>query len=96
MVAAVQVRIAPQWMTNTNQQVRARQLWGSDVYTEDSDLVAALMHAGFYSISLPAAPPSVHLPPPLVPVRVGLRGCTSVCLLGLHAARHAARLPDSG
>eukprot|EP00208_Stichococcus_sp_RCC1054_P006746 CAMPEP_0206141198 /NCGR_PEP_ID=MMETSP1473-20131121/12087_1 /ASSEMBLY_ACC=CAM_ASM_001109 /TAXON_ID=1461547 /ORGANISM="Stichococcus sp, Strain RCC1054" /LENGTH=369 /DNA_ID=CAMNT_0053535663 /DNA_START=229 /DNA_END=1338 /DNA_ORIENTATION=+ len=55
----LEVRIAPQWMTNTNQQVRARQLWGSDIYTEDSDLVAALMHAGFYSISLPAAPPSV-------------------------------------
>ncbi len=48
-------------MSNANQQVRARQLWGSDVYTEDSDLVAALMHAGFYSISLPACPPAVSL-----------------------------------
>ena len=46
-------------MSNTNQQVRARQLWGSDIYTEDSDLVAALMHSGFYSISLPACPPTV-------------------------------------
>jgi Histone deacetylation protein Rxt3 len=56
----LQVRIAPNWMSNTNQQVRARQLWGSDVYTEDSDLVAALMHSGFYSISLPACPPTVR------------------------------------
>lgn len=53
-------------MSNTNQQVRARQLWGSDVYTQDSDLVAALMHSGFYSISLPACPPTVS-------------GCTLLC-----------------
>jgi Histone deacetylation protein Rxt3 len=55
-----QVRIAPNWMSGTNQQVRARQLWGSDVYTEDSDLVAALMHSGFYSISLNQCPPTVR------------------------------------
>lgn len=47
-------------MSGTNQQVRARQLWGSDVYTEDSDLVAALMHSGFYSISLNQCPPTVR------------------------------------
>ena len=28
--------------------MRARQLWGSDVYTEDSDLVAVLMHCGYW------------------------------------------------
>lgn len=55
----LQVRIAPQWMSNTNQQVRARQLWGNGIYTEDSDLVAALMHSGFYSISLQSAPATV-------------------------------------
>lgn len=55
----LQVRIAPQWMSNTNQQVRARQLWGNGIYTEDSDLVAALMHSGFYSISLQAPPSTV-------------------------------------
>jgi Histone deacetylation protein Rxt3 len=54
-----QVRIAPNWMSGSNQQVRARQLWGSDVYTDDSDLVAALMHSGFYSISLNQCPPTV-------------------------------------
>jgi hypothetical protein len=40
-------------------QVRARQLWGTDVYTEDSDLVAVLVHAGFYSL-----PSSGTSPPP--------------------------------
>ena len=46
-------------MSSGNLQVRARQLWGSDVYTEDSDLVAVLMHTGYYSISQPHAPPSI-------------------------------------
>lgn len=30
-------------------QVKARQLWGVDVYTHDSDLVAILMHCGYIS-----------------------------------------------
>lgn len=54
-----QVRIAPNWMSGSNQQVRARQLWGSDVYTEDSDLVAALLHCGFFYNSPNACPPTV-------------------------------------
>lgn len=37
-------------------QVRARQLFGTDVYTEDSDVVAALAHAGFYELA--SAPPA--------------------------------------
>ena len=28
-------------------QVKARTLWGSEVYTHDSDLVAVLMHCGY-------------------------------------------------
>ncbi len=46
-------------MSSANPQVRARQLWGSDVYTEDSDLVAVLMHTGYYSIGAVTAPPSI-------------------------------------
>jgi hypothetical protein len=38
--------------------VRARQLWGNDIYTQDSDLVAVLMHCGFYNHALSAPPPS--------------------------------------
>ena len=30
-------------------QVRSRQLWGNEVYTQDSDLVAVLMHQGFFN-----------------------------------------------
>ena len=39
-------------------QVRARQLWGNEVYTQDSDLVAVLMHCGFYNHALSAPPAS--------------------------------------
>ena len=38
--APAQVRIPAHCLTSNNRHVRARQLWGSDVYTEDSDLVA--------------------------------------------------------
>ncbi len=30
-------------------QVKGRQLWGSEYYTHDSDLVAVLMHCGYVS-----------------------------------------------
>ena len=51
-------------------QVRARQLWGTDVYTEDSDLVAVLVHTGFYALpsGAGAAPP-----PGLTELRATLR-----------------------
>lgn len=39
-------------------QVRARQLWGNEIYTQDSDLVAVLMHCGFYNHALSAPPPN--------------------------------------
>ena len=34
--------------SSSSRQVRSRQLWGTDVYTGDSDVVAALMHTGFW------------------------------------------------
>ncbi len=43
----LQVRIPSHCLTSNNRQVRARQLWGSDTYTSDSDLVAVLMHCGY-------------------------------------------------
>ena len=36
--------------------MRARQLWGNEIYTQDSDLVAVLMHLGYYNHVI-AAPP---------------------------------------
>ena len=47
-------------------QVRTRQLWGTDVYTSDSDLVAVLMHTGHYL-------PSMTIPPSLLEVRAVVR-----------------------
>ena len=50
--------------------MRARQLWGTDVYTEDSDLVAVLVHTGYYALpsGAGAAPP-----PGLTELRATLR-----------------------
>lgn len=62
----VEVRIPADSITSTNRQVRARQLWGTDVYTDDSDLVAVLMHTGFY---LPTTSP----PTAIVELRATLK-----------------------
>lgn len=32
-------------------QVKSRQLWGDEVYTDDSDVVAVLLHLGYYASS---------------------------------------------
>ncbi|XP_004495444.1 uncharacterized protein [Cicer arietinum] len=54
----LEIRIPSEYVTATNRQVRGGQLWGTDVYTYDSDLVAVLMHTGYCrptSSSPPAA-----------------------------------------
>ncbi|KAL9254269.1 hypothetical protein AKJ16_DCAP03730 [Drosera capensis] len=43
----LEIRIPAEYVTATNRQVRGGQLWGTDVYTDDSDLVAVLMHTGY-------------------------------------------------
>ncbi|OIV90700.1 hypothetical protein TanjilG_15086 [Lupinus angustifolius] len=43
----MEIRIPSEHVTATNRQVRGGQLWGTDVYTYDSDLVAVLMHTGY-------------------------------------------------
>ncbi|CAK0783186.1 hypothetical protein CVIRNUC_006385 [Coccomyxa viridis] len=53
----VEVRIPAASLTNGNRQVRARQLWGNEIYTQDSDLVAVIMHLGYYNHSI-ASPPA--------------------------------------
>lgn len=40
-------------------QVKSRQLWGQDVYTDDSDLVAVLLHLGYYASNATAPHPLV-------------------------------------
>mmetsp|Transcript_26966 Transcript_26966/g.51389 ORF Transcript_26966/g.51389 Transcript_26966/m.51389 type:complete len:409 (+) Transcript_26966:186-1412(+) len=63
----VEVCVPASSVTSSNRQVRQRQLWGTNVYTDDSDLVAVLTHTGFF---LPSASPP---PPAIVELRVFLR-----------------------
>ncbi|XP_042021028.1 uncharacterized protein LOC121768556 [Salvia splendens] len=52
----LEICIPAELVTATNRQVRGGQLWGTDVYTVDSDLVAVLMHTGYCRPT--ASPPS--------------------------------------
>lgn len=45
------VVIDPVYMVGTNKQVKSRQLWGDETYTDDSDVVAVLLHQGYYASS---------------------------------------------
>ncbi|KAG0499020.1 hypothetical protein HPP92_003711 [Vanilla planifolia] len=56
----LEIRIPVEYVTSTNRQVRGAQLWGTDVYTNDSDLVAVLMHTGFCCPTSAPAPSSIH------------------------------------
>ncbi|XP_074585703.1 uncharacterized protein LOC141841428 [Curcuma longa] len=47
----LEIRIPAEYITSTNRQVKGAQLWGTDIYTNDSDLVAVLMHTGYISTS---------------------------------------------
>ena len=49
----VEVRIAREFLILSNKEVSCRRLWGTDVYTSDSDLVAVIQHAGFIDLSQP-------------------------------------------
>ncbi|KAG0271278.1 hypothetical protein BGZ95_000921 [Linnemannia exigua] len=44
----LEVRIASTYLTYDNVKVKKREVWGTDVYTDDSDVVAMLIHAGYY------------------------------------------------
>ncbi|KAJ0962229.1 hypothetical protein J5N97_030057 [Dioscorea zingiberensis] len=43
----LEIQIPAEYVTATNRQVKGGQLWGTDIYTNDSDLVAVLMHTGY-------------------------------------------------
>lgn len=55
-VATADVVLAPQYLTSNSEGVRQRQLWGTEEYTDDSDLVAMLIQTGHFMP--PAARPS--------------------------------------
>eukprot|EP01136_Pigoraptor_vietnamica_P013943 Opistho-1_new@55520 len=44
-----EVHIQPRHLTTANDQVANRQVWGSGIYTDDSDVVAAVVHSGLYT-----------------------------------------------
>ncbi|KAG5528692.1 hypothetical protein RHGRI_029384 [Rhododendron griersonianum] len=56
----LEIRIPAEHVTATNRQVRGGQLWGTDVYTYDSDLVAILMHTGFCRPTASPPPPAIQ------------------------------------
>ncbi|KAJ6816371.1 DNA ligase 1 [Iris pallida] len=43
----LEIHIPAEYVTSSNRQVRGAQLWGTDIYTNDSDLFAVLMHTGY-------------------------------------------------
>ncbi|GJQ12675.1 hypothetical protein GpartN1_g4466.t1 [Galdieria partita] len=43
----IEIRIAAEHLTLYNPSVKSRNIWGENLYTEDSDLVAAVMHSGY-------------------------------------------------
>lgn len=52
--ALARVHIAVEHLTASNPAIRMRNLWGSGRYTDDSDLVAVLLHTGKYSATVSA------------------------------------------
>lgn len=56
----LEIRIPAEHVTATNRQVRGGQLWGTDVYTDDSDLVAVLMHTGYCRPTASPPPPAIQ------------------------------------
>ncbi|XP_061369463.1 uncharacterized protein LOC133312306 [Gastrolobium bilobum] len=56
----LEICIPSEYVTATNRKVRGGQLWGTDVYTYDSDLVAVLMHTGYSSPTASPPPAAIH------------------------------------
>lgn len=48
----LQIIIPAQNLTSALSEVKGRHLWGTDIYTDDSDLLCALMHCGYYNATL--------------------------------------------
>ncbi|KAI1306252.1 hypothetical protein EDD11_004838 [Mortierella claussenii] len=44
----LEIRVASSYLTYDNVKVKRRELWGTDVYTDDSDVVSMLIHGGLY------------------------------------------------
>eukprot|EP01083_Nonionella_stella_P260956 889166_1 len=66
----IEIRIAAKYLTCRNKDVIKCQVWGDEVYTDDSDAVAILRHAGMvYLRSAPPAFPGVSAYFKILPAR---------------------------
>ncbi|OMJ87597.1 hypothetical protein SteCoe_10690 [Stentor coeruleus] len=52
----IEIRVAREYLNPKNKQVVARNIWGNDVYTSDSDIVAMIHHVGLINIWQEIAP----------------------------------------
>ncbi|KAF0373016.1 Rxt3-domain-containing protein [Gigaspora margarita] len=55
----LEIWISSKHLTWKNNKVRSQFLWGTDVYTDDSDIIAVLIHTGHY---IPPPPNSPNYP----------------------------------
>eukprot|EP00697_Spironema_sp_BW2_P014948 gnl/Spiro4/5614_TR2861_c0_g1_i1.p1 gnl/Spiro4/5614_TR2861_c0_g1~~gnl/Spiro4/5614_TR2861_c0_g1_i1.p1 ORF type:complete len:475 (-),score=111.29 gnl/Spiro4/5614_TR2861_c0_g1_i1:128-1552(-) len=53
---SVVVEVLAQHLTTHNKRLRTRQIWGTDLYSADSDVVAMLVHTGHFVASLTVPP----------------------------------------
>ncbi|KAG2201555.1 hypothetical protein INT47_007432 [Mucor saturninus] len=44
----MEIRVPARYLTFENMRVKKRALWGTDIYTDDSDIVAMAIHSGKY------------------------------------------------
>lgn len=70
----LEVRIPAHFLSSSNPGVDGRWLWGTDVYTEDSDLVAVLQHCGYMR---PAKTAPQNFNELVVSVKLSVHGRTS-------------------
>ena len=45
------VRVASEFLSSLNKAYVENRIWGSDIYTSDSDMVCVLQHSGIYNIN---------------------------------------------
>lgn len=49
----LEIRVASPYLTYDNTKVKKRELWGTDIYTDDSDVVASTYHPLSVRIIIP-------------------------------------------
>jgi len=47
----IEVRVASEFLSSLNKAYIENRIWGSDIYTSDSDMVCVLQHNGIYNIN---------------------------------------------